>query len=415
VKKTIWILVILVLAGLVGRQIYLKASSSEPEQAGRGKARPVAVELAPVRSQTIRDVGMFTGTLHPHSQFRVAPKIGGRLERLLVNVGDKVQREQLVAVLDPGEYAQQVDQARAELDVARAQLEAGLSALNIAQRELERVRELRKKKIASESELDAAEAEFKSQSAKQRVFQAQVAQKRAALEASQVRLSYTRISVPGNRGNGTRWVVGERHVDEGALMAPNEPMVSVLDIGTLIAVIHVIEKDYPKVSVGQAASITAEAFPGKVFFGRIVRVAPLLKETSRQARVEIEIPNTDTLLKPGMFVRAEIEFDRRENAVVIPVNALVSRGAEQGVFLADPEERKARFVPVTPGIVNGVDAEVLAPPLSGSVVIVGQHLLQDGSEILLPGPAPSAPGREGSSDPSGSSEGTTGAVQGASS
>jgi multidrug efflux pump subunit AcrA (membrane-fusion protein) len=112
-------------------------------------------------------------------------------------------------------------------------------------------------------------------------------------------------------------------------------------------------------------------------------VAPLLKETSREARVEVEIPNPEGVLKPGMFVRAAIEFDRHANATVVPFEALAQRDGRQGVFLADLTEKKAHFVPVTVGIKNGGEVEVTAPPLSGMVVTLGQHLLTDGSPITV--------------------------------
>jgi RND family efflux transporter MFP subunit len=149
-------------------------------------------------------------------------------------------------------------------------------------------------------------------------------------------------------------------------------------------VIHVIERDYSEVRTGQEAILTTDAFPGRNFTGRVVRVAPLLKETSRQARVEIEVPNRDRLLKPGMFIRAQIQFARHENATVVPVTALAKRNNQQGVFIVDIKNMKAHFTPVTVGIVNGDLAEVVKPSLSGSVVTLGHHLLEDGSAIILP-------------------------------
>ncbi len=384
-KKPIIVLIFLVLIGLLGWQVYTKVISPG---AGEGPVRgtpAVAVEIQTARTGTIRDMGVFTGTLHPRSRFVVAPKIGGRLEELSVYVGDRVEPGKLVAVLDQGEYAQQVEQARAELEVARAQVAESRSALEIAGRELERVKELRRQKIASESELDATEADFKARQAKHQVALAQVNQRKASLEAAQVRLSYTRIQAGGD-GSGALWVVGERFVDEGALLAPNSPIISVLDIGSLIAVVHVIEKDYPKIKPGQAASIAAEAFPEERFSGRIVRLAPLLKEASRQARVEIEVPNPDARLKPGMFIRAEVEFDRRENALLVPESALVRREeGVRGVFTVDSGEMKARFIPVKTGIIQSDTAEIVEPALTKPIVTLGQHLLEDGSLVLLPG------------------------------
>lgn len=388
-KKVLATLIVFVLLGFLGWEISQRVLTRGKGPGHRRGHAAVAVEVTPVQKGSIRDMGLFTGTLYPRAQFTVAPKIGGRLEKLLVDIGDVVSRDQLVAVLDQGEYVQQVEQARAELEVARAHLEESRSSLDISKRELERARALRKKKIASESELDEAEALFKAQTAKHKVAKAQVAQKQAALKAAQVRLSYTKICVSCEGKNKEQWVVGERFVDEGSMMAPHTSIVSVLDIGVLTAVIHVIERDYPKIKIGQTATVIAHAFPEKPFSGRIVRVAPLLKETSRQARVEIEIPNPKALLAPGMFVRVEIEFSRHDHATFIPLNALVSRNGRKGAFFVDTRAMKARFVPVTLGIVNGNKAEVLEPTLSGSIVTLGHHLLEDGAGIILPQAMPS--------------------------
>jgi RND family efflux transporter MFP subunit len=169
------------------------------------------------------------------------------------------------------------------------------------------------------------------------------------------------------------------------MLAPNTPIASVLDIGKLIAAIHVIERDYPKIQLGLEAIISTDAFPERTFNGKVIRIAPFLKEKSREARVEIEIPNAQKLLKPGMFVRVHIQFDEHKNATVVPVAALIKRNGIQGVFLADLKEQKARFIPVTVGIVSGLQAEVLNTTITGSVVTLGHHLLEDGSLIILPG------------------------------
>jgi RND family efflux transporter MFP subunit len=382
-KKTLVILIMLALAALLGWQIYQRTSISGKSSARSRRAVAVAVEVAPIQKTTIRDIGLFTGSLLPKSYFVVAPKIGGRLEKLLVNIGDWVKRGQLIAVLDDDEYAQQVEQARAELEVAKANVAESRSTLDMAQREFERAKALRQKKIASESELDAALAQFKTQDAKYKVALAHVTQKEAALKAAQVRLSYTKIRAWWEDGNEPR-VVGERYMDEGAMLKANDPIVSILEIQTLTGVIHVIERDYSEVRVGQEAIVTTDAFPGRTFTGKVVRVAPLLKEASRQARVEITIPNPERLLKPGMFIRAQIQFARHDDATVVPLTALITRGGQQGVFLADDQNMKARFVPVTVGIINADLAEVMRPSLSGSVVTLGHHLLEDGTSITLP-------------------------------
>ena len=387
--KKKFIITIIILSGIsiLGWQIYQKASDSKKGFNHQRRNVPVAVEVAPVKKASIREIGSFTGSLYPLSKFIMAPKIAGRLEKLLVNIGDTIKCGQLVAVLDDDEYRQQVIQAKAELEVARANYQERESTIENAKREYERTKALRKKKIASESQLDAAESEFKTQQAKLKVATAQISQKEAALEMAKVRLSYARIKVTENNNSGYK-VVGERFVDEGAMLAPNTPIVSIIDIEKLIAAIHVIGRDYPKIQAGQEAVISTDAFPGCTFKGKVIRIAPILKEKSREARVEIEIPNVQKLLKPGMFVRVHIQFDVHDNATVVPVAALVKKNGNQGVFIADLKENKARFIPVTVGIVNGIQAEVLSPVITGAVVTLGHHLLEDGNSIILPNKKP---------------------------
>jgi RND family efflux transporter MFP subunit len=185
-------------------------------------------------------------------------------------------------------------------------------------------------------------------------------------------------------------------VDEGALLSPNSQIISVIEIQPITAVIYATEKDYFRILPGQDVVVTSTAFPGRTFQGRVTRLAPLLKETSRQARVEVDIKNDDGSLKPGLFVNAGIEFARRDKAKLVPFSSLVQRGNQSGVFIADTENKKAFFKPVKVGIVEGENAEVLEPAdLSGYTVVLGQHLLQDGMNIILPermsGPASGQP------------------------
>lgn len=154
---------------------------------------------------SLRDVGEFSGSLIPSAQFVVSAKIGGRLEKLTVDVGDTVRKGELIADLEDEEAVQQVEQAKAELMAAEA---------------------------------------------KNTVSNAQIRQKEAALKAAEIHLSYTKIRADWNRGDGTR-VIGERFADEGALLGAGDPIVSVLDIDTLEAAINVIERDYPRIREGQ--------------------------------------------------------------------------------------------------------------------------------------------------------------------
>jgi RND family efflux transporter MFP subunit len=344
----------------------------------------VAVEVAPIVEGPIRDLGLFSGTLIPKSQFVIAPKVSGKLKKLYVDIGDRLQNGQVVAQLDDEEYQQQVIQAEADLNVARANLEEARTAVELARRDLERAENLHKKKIMSDSQMDASRAQFNAQESKSKVTAAQVSNRESAREAARVRLSYTRITASWQKGSDVRYV-GERFVDEGALLSPNSQIISVIELQPITAVIYATEKDYFRIQPGQDVAVTSTAFPGRTFQGTVTRLAPLLKETSRQARVEVDIKNDDGSLKPGLFVNAGIEFARRDKAKLVPFSSLVQRGTQSGVFIADTENKKAFFKPVKVGIIEGEKAEVLEPAdLSGYAVVLGQHLLQDGMAIILP-------------------------------
>ena len=374
-----------VVAAIVAIHWLRTASGPASESASRRGAAAVAVETAPVGHGEILDLRSFTGSLIPAARFEVAAKTGGLLEVLAVDIGDTVHQGDVIARLDDAEFVQEVEQARAELRVAQASLQESRSSLESKRRAAERMRSLHRQKIAAEAELDAAEAEAGAQAARVQLAEAQVLQREAQLKGAEVRLSYTTVRALWQGGGATR-VVGERFVDEGTTISANTPIVSVLDIASLIAVLFVTERDLVRIGIGQRVQIAADPYPGETFEGRIVRIAPLLRETSRQARVEVELANPEGRLRPGMFVHAQVTLGAASDATLLPQTALVERNGKTGVFSVDREAKQARFVPVRVGIAQGGQVQILEPrDLTGDVVTLGQHLLNDGTALVLPG------------------------------
>ena len=399
-KKIIGMLIITSLIGGLGWLIYQRVTETRADfgadaqgaNGGRGERNTaVAVEIVAVKQQTIQDLGEFTGSLFPQSQFIVTPKVGGQLQQLLVNLGDRVAHGQLIAKIDDEMARQQVDKALADLDIAKANLADAQSVLTTAARELARAKTLAQKDILSQSKLDAAQAAYDAAAAGQKVARATIKSRESSVASAKSNLAYTVIKAEWESGGDTR-VVGAKFMDEGALLKANEPLVSLLDLSAIICVINVIERDYFRVQQGQPAIITTDAFPGETFTGQVARIAPMLDATSRQAQIEIDLPNPAERLKPGMFVRVQLQFADVPNATVVPIAALVTRDAQPGVFLADPQQLTAQFVPVTTGVTFQHLIQIVTPPLTGAVVTLGQHLLEDGSSILLSQPSAAADG-----------------------
>jgi len=340
---------------------------------------PVAVEVDTVRYESIQETRQLTGSIYPLYQYIVAPKVSGRIIKINKRIGDWIKRGEIVATIDDAEYQQAVLEAEANLKISQANLAEIESQFELAKQELERVQSLQQKGIASPSELDATTTNFNALQSRIKLAQAQVEQRQAALNSAKIRLGYTVLiaTEPG--------FIGERFVDEGGLLAPNSPVVSVIGIDTVIVRTTVIERVYGKIQLDQSAEIEVDAFPGKSFYGNVSRIAPMLQEASRVAQMEVEVANDSLLLKPGMFCKVNVVLAEKDSAQVVPNQAIVNRNGEKGIFVIKKGESTAHFIPVQLGITTQEKTEVSLPKIYGLVVTLGQHLLEDGSNVLLPG------------------------------
>lgn len=346
---------------------------------GRRPGRPpVAVEIDSVRYEPIKEIREFIGTVYPMYQYVVAPKVAGRIIELRKRIGDWVERDEIIVRIDDAEYQQAVLEAEANLRIAQASLKETQSQFALAKQELDRVRSLQEKGIASPSELDAALTNYDAQQSRLKLAQAQVEQRQASLKSAKIRLGYTVLNAtePG--------FIGERFVDEGAMLSSNAPVVTVIGIDRVIIRTTIVEKDYGRIRTGQSAVAEVDAFPSEKFAGIVARIAPMLQETSRVANMEIEVQNDSLLLKPGMFTRVYVILDEKDYAQVVPREAIVSRNGDNGIFVVDSTGSIAHYYPIEIGIATEHKIEIVSPKLNSIIITLGQHLLEDGSPIILP-------------------------------
>ncbi len=348
----------------------------------QSKERIAGVEVATVQRRTLELERTLSGALEAESRVVVAAKVGGRIERIAVDLADPVRRGQAVVYLDDAEFGQAVKQAEAELAVATANLAQARNALELSRRENRRIETLRERGIASDSESDIAEANRMEREAQVAVAEAQINRATAALESARIRFEYTRVTADWSEGDAER-MVAERYVEEGNTVSANEPLLLIVQLDPIVAVISVTERDYGLLEPGMEARFATDAFPGEVFVGRIDRIAPVFRESSRQARVELTLANSDGRLKPGMFVRATITLDRVEDAVAIPEAALTKRGEVEGVFLVAEDGARVSWMPVESGIRSRGWVELRGGSISGRVVTLGQHLIDEGSAVRV--------------------------------
>ncbi|HNS73575.1 MAG TPA: efflux RND transporter periplasmic adaptor subunit, partial [bacterium] len=227
-KKSLFIvLAALFLLFLLWRIAVLIFGGSDNAKRGSGQL-PVAVETDSVRYEPIEEIRQFTGSVYPIYQYILAPKVSGRLLSIRKRIGDWVRAGEVVAVIDDAEYQQALREAEANLKIAEASLIEAQSQAILAAQELERVRLLKEKGIAAQAEFDVASSNEVARKSRLELAQAQVEQRQAALKSAQIRLNYTRLtaSEPG--------FIGERFVDEGALLSVNSAVVSVVGIDRVI-------------------------------------------------------------------------------------------------------------------------------------------------------------------------------------
>jgi RND family efflux transporter MFP subunit len=357
------------------------------DRAGTGPksrfARPVPVEVARIERGPIALQRSFSGELEATAEFVVAPKVNGRVVQVTVNLADSVRRGQVVAQLDNAEYVQAVAQAQADLVVARANLSESRSALEIAQREFKRTESLLKRGIASDSEFDSARQDQLAKEAQFKVAAAQVTKAEALLETANIRLGYTQVTADWTGGDDER-VVAERYVDDGQTVAANAPLLLIVELDPIVGVMYVTERDYANLKPGQIVALTTQAYADEVYTGRIERIAPVFRTSTRQARVEMTIDNPEHRLKPGMFVRAAVVLERVADAVIVPEQAVTVRDDQSGVFIVNPDEKSVAWRNVDVGIREGGRVQIKGADLSGWVVTLGQQLVDDGSSITIP-------------------------------
>ena len=374
-KKWIVILAVVVLTVFLGYRVNQALKQQAKPAAALRVAMPT-VEISKVRLGPLSEKVFLVGALKPIAQVDVVSKMTGRIDQLSAEIGDWVQKGTLIAKVDEDEVRQQVNRAAAALEVAKASLSQKQTELEILKKELDRTVELHENQLIPRRDLDTAEARYRGAIAQEKLAEAQIDQAQAELRELRVRLDNTRILAP------ISGLVGKRHLDNGALVNPSMPVVSLVDLSTMVMEINAPEKDLVKIRAGLEANIVLDAYPEQKFKGRVIRLSPILDPATRTGSVEIEVPNPKMMLKAEMFARVELDLGTRHNTLLVPREALVSHDQQRGVFKL--QDDIARFQPVDAGVTQGGDVEVISGLKEGEAVItLGVNLVKNGDKVQL--------------------------------
>jgi membrane fusion protein, multidrug efflux system len=346
---------------------------------GGGPRAPMTVELGAAKRGDVAAHLTVVGNLIGLQTVDVAPRTGGRLLSVSVQLGDAVRRGQVIARVEDREIVEQVNQAEASMNVSRATIRQREADLKVAELNFDRSKNLFARQLLAKQALDDAESRYLAAVAQLDLSKAQQSQNEARLQELKFNLNNTIITSPVDG------FIGRRNVDPGAMVNTNTAIASVVDISRLKLVVNVVEKDLRMVNAGDVGVVEVDAYPGEKFNGRIARVAPVLDPATRTAPIEIEIPNGGNRLKPGMYARISLTVEERKNTLVAPKNAIIDFENKRGVWQPNADNR-AQFVPVTLGIEGPETIEITSGLKEGDrFVTTGAAAVRNNDQLLIAG------------------------------
>ncbi len=330
---------------------YLPSNSAKATPAAApaaAKPQGLPVEAAAVTLDTVVDRIVAVGSLVSNESVLVRPEIAGRIARINLTEGGKVEKGRVLFELDSSLHRAEIDQAKANRD--------------LSEKNYERATELLQRGAGTPRSRDEAVASLKVDD--------------AALAYKQTMLDKTLIRAPFDG------IVGFRKVSVGDYVSPGQDLINIENIDPIKVEFQIPEFAMPKVAEGQRVEVAVDAFPQTTFQGTVMAIDPRLEAASRSIVVRARIPNPDGRLKPGLFARVTLETARRTNAVLIPEQAVVPMATDRIVFRV--VDGKAVSTKVKLGtrqngqveIVEGLDSRA-------TVITAGHQKIREGMPVIV--------------------------------
>ena len=320
---------------------------------GNGKSSKVAqtqtqevvpvVAVTTVHTRPVDQISTYTSTVEPNIKNNIAPQTVGRIQKINVEVGDFVKAGQIVAEID------KVNLQQAELQMKNNETE------------FNRLKGLYDAGGLSKSDLDAIELAYKvSKTTYENLLENTV----------------LRSPIDG--------VITARNYDKGDMFSMGQPIYVVQQITPVKLYVGISESEYTKVKKGDSVEITTEAFPGKVFYGRVNRLNPTIDAATHTFNIEVIVPNNYKSLRPGMYARVTVKFGT-DNNVVIPDIAVVKQAGsgDRYVYVLN-SDNTVSYRRVTLGRRLGAEYEILSGVEDGDTIVTeGQIRLKDGIKVTV--------------------------------
>lgn len=348
-------IVLLIAAGCGGDGPEGRGAPGPGARAAGGRGGPpapaaaVPVQVAPVERRPISAYIETNGTLEAENEVDIVARVAAPVRELLVEEGDRVAANQVLARLDDQEL--------------RAQLEISRVAVDETRQVLERSRRSFDQKLISPEAYEQAKADFEAA--------------KAQFEANRILVGYTEVRAP------FRGMIVSRYVDTAEQVSANQALFRISDFDPLLCPIQVPERDLSRLRIGQRAWLEVESWPGERFPATVLRIRPVVDAATGTVKVTLEAKEPERL-RPGMFARVYLEAETRPDALVIPKSALSLESIGDTVFVAEGDHASRREV--TLGFEEDDAVEVVSGLREGElIVVIGQDGLSDGTPIQILG------------------------------
>ncbi len=303
---------------------------------------------------------VLTGSIEAAQEAVVSSKVAGRVASVAVDNGDAVSAGQTLFQLDDSDY-------RNALTISQAALAKAQASLESARNDYKRSKSLFDASALSAKDLEGAQTALD-------VAQADAGSAGAAVESASDSLQNTSVSSP------ISGVAADCSVKIGQFLSPGTALLKVEGISTVRAVVNVEQNDLAAIKTGLAAKVTTDAYSGHTFDGTVEAINPVAGASTRVFETKIRVANSDQLLRPGMFVKVEIETGAPVSVIAVPQNAVVSNAGLYYVFLLEGGRVKRQQVQA--GQVMGQLVEVISGLAEGQKVVLSDvSTLNDGDQV----------------------------------
>lgn len=341
------------------------------------KANQIHYQTQKLERCTITQVVEASGTINPVNTVSVGSTVSGLMKAIYVDYNSEVKKGQLLAQIDPANFQASVDQNRAQINNAEANLAKLNAEMVMAQKTYNRYKNLYAKNFVARSELDQAESDYLAKKAAIGAQQASIAQARATYKTAMTNLGYTKIIAPVD---GT---IISRDIDVGQPVAASfqapELFTIAQDLKKMQIEVNVSEADIGQVKEGQDVEYTLDGYPDSTFYGKVTQVRLDSTTTSNVVTytVIVSVSNEDLKLKPGMTANVSIITNRSSNVLCAPSIALKyspeangQKYKNQGLWIL--ENGKPRRIDIKEGASDDSNIEIISQKLKvGDDIIIG--------------------------------------------